>query len=116
MTEPAAPNANRREHERKLFRSKGHLILFGEAVREVRTFDLSIAGVGVIASSNLQPETPCLVRLVIPVKTGGSNLFEIPARVIHAVFSSGEDGFKVGLRFVSLTPEMAQAILRYLNS
>jgi c-di-GMP-binding flagellar brake protein YcgR len=115
MEPPAASHPDRRQHERKLFRCAAHLLVPGRQPLAVRASDLSLGGIGIVAPVNLPLTTGCVVRFVMPLTPRNGTSFEVQVRVIYSIYSAGEDGFKIGLQFDSVSPELASAISRFMK-
>jgi c-di-GMP-binding flagellar brake protein YcgR len=97
-------------------RSVAQLMMPGQPALMVRTFDIGIGGVGIIAPANLPALLSCRVRIAVPVKGHGSTTVEAQAKVVHSVLSGSEDGFRIGLQFVDLPPVALAAIKQFLLS
>lgn len=110
------PSNDRRQNERKPLRTTSYLRLPGARPVAVRSVDIGIGGISVIAAANPPAKTSCVIRVGLPAGALGIKLVEVQASVLHSVFSGREDGFKVGLNFVSLSAEARQAISSYLSS
>ncbi len=108
-------SVERRQHERKSLRSSAQLVLPNQAPLEVRTVDLSVGGMGVVAAANLAPRLTCLVRVVVPLKPKGVTVIEAQAQVAHGVLSSSHAGFLVGLQFVGISAATAAAIKQFMQ-
>jgi c-di-GMP-binding flagellar brake protein YcgR len=110
----SASGSDRRQQERRLLRATAMLRLPGAAPVLVRTLDISAGGMGVVATINPEGGVRCTIGLAAPAQPRGPIAVEIAAVVVHSIFSSREDGFKVGLQFEELTEAAADAINRYL--
>lgn len=106
---------NRRRSDRKVLRTQAYVSLPGHPPFTVRTLDISSGGMAIVASANPKPGTSFTIQFTIPVKPKGGAPFTATAKVVHSVFSSGEDGFKVGLAFTNLDPPSASAILQFFK-
>lgn len=89
--------------------------LAGQQRFAVRTLDVGPGGLGIVAAANPKPGTGFEVEFVLPGKSRSPVPVKTSVRVIHSVFSSAEDGFKIGLSFVRLPPEVAQAISAFMK-
>lgn len=112
---PAASSpSERRAADRRALRTPA-VVTLGAQEFEVRTLDISPGGLGIVAGANPRPGTTFQIRFKLPLKPRGALPVALPVRVVHAVFSADEGGFKVGLMFLQLPPEVAQAIIRYMK-
>ncbi|NUZ05389.1 PilZ domain-containing protein [Piscinibacter koreensis] len=111
---PAA--SERRKQERRTLRANAALRLSGATPVVVRTLDLSVGGMGVVAAINPPAGSRCTIGIASPAQPRGAIAVEIDAVVVHSIFSSRESGFKIGLQFGDLTQSAADAINRYLGS
>ncbi|MCX9157363.1 PilZ domain-containing protein [Niveibacterium sp. 24ML] len=114
--DPSKPSSDRRQNERKPLRTTSYLRLPGSRPTAVRSVDISLGGMSIIATANPPSKTSCVLRVGLPAGAQGIKLVEVEAKVLHSVFSGREDGFKVGLSFVNLGAEARQAISSYLSS
>jgi c-di-GMP-binding flagellar brake protein YcgR len=112
----SAPDAERRVTDRKTLRTRATIILGQTQAFEVRTLDLSTGGMGIVAQANPRPGTLMGIRFMLPLKPGGYHPFEARAKVAHSVYSASEQGFKIGLSFIDLSPEAAAAAQRFVSS
>lgn len=110
-----APAGDRREHERRVLRSTATILVAGAPPLAVRTLDISASGLGIVAPVNPPVRLNCTVRVTLPLRPKGSVVHESKAVVVHSIFSNVEDGFKVGLRFVDISPEFAMAVIQYMS-
>lgn len=115
MIKPTPSGRERRQHARVVLRSTAYLLLSGHSPIEVRTFDIGIGGIGIVAPANPPANLSCTIRVTIPVKPQGSTSFEVQAKVVNSVLSGSEDGFRVGLQFINLSSTAESAILRLLQ-
>jgi c-di-GMP-binding flagellar brake protein YcgR len=106
---------DRRETERKYFRTTAHLLLTQTDTVPVRTIDISVTGLAIVAAANPRPNTFVMIRVAIPTKGGGSLTYRVQTRVVHSVLSRDHGGFKVGLQFVEPMPELVAAIEAYIK-
>ncbi len=111
----ASEEAERRTAERKSLRTRATLLLGQTQAFEVRTLDLATGGMGIVAQANPRPGTLLVIRFQLPIKPVGCAPVEARAKVVHSVYSASEQGFKIGLAFIELRPDMAAAVLRYLQ-
>lgn len=96
-------------------RSQAVVVLPGPREFPVRTVDISATGLGIVAAANPSVGTTFAIRFALPLKGKTPAVHEASARVVHSVFSSDEDGFKIGLLFTQLTPSCAAAIVQYIG-
>lgn len=110
-----ASEEERRKTERKSLRTRATVILGQTQAFEVRTLDLSMGGMAIVAQANPKPGMELVIRFMVPLKPVGYTAFEARARVVHSVFSSSESGFKVGLSFIGLSAAASSAVHGYLG-
>ncbi len=109
------PGSERRIHERRLLRTDAQVVLTGNQGFRVRTVDISQGGMLVVAPFNLKSGAVVNIQLALPMRAPRATPFEARAQVVHSVLASGQDGFKVGLKFIALTPASAAAVTQYLT-
>ncbi len=108
-------SAERRVHERRTLHGTALLLLPGNKTMEVRTADISVGGIGIIAEANPRLGSSFTIRVTLPRKPRGNCSFKVGVRVMHSVFASTEGGFKIGLQFLQLDALGAAAIDEYLH-
>lgn len=111
---PAGPD--RRQYIRRTFRSTAYLVFPQRDPIPVQTFDISLGGVGIVAPVNPPPKTECDILLNIPSGSSSIVKMQVPSQVMHSVFSSSENGFKVGFRFTTMPQGLTAAILRFMRT
>lgn len=105
-----------RQHLRKPLRTSALLSSTALPTLTVRTLDISLGGMGIVASANLIMRVRCTALLTIPTRNYGSTQLRLEAAVAHCVFTGAEDGFKIGLQFTVLSAEAEAAIAQYLQA
>ncbi len=106
-----ADNDQRRKHERKPYHAPGQLLVADKRIIDIRIVDISLGGMAVIAPFNPPHASLCVVRFALRNSSETNTTLLIRSAVTHSIFSSREDGFKVGLVFRSLSDD-AQSVLR----
>lgn len=110
----AGAGAERRIEERRPFRSSATIIAGGREF-QVRTLDLSRGGLCIVAAINPQLHLRFRLRLRIDRQPHGAVTLETDVQVVHSVLVAQENGFRVGLRFLNATPQLADAVANYLG-
>ena len=111
----AGGGGSERRQERKPLRTNAMLRVPGAAPIRVRTLDISVGGMGVVASLNPHPGVACSMAIAPPASASGAPTIAIPATVVHSIFSVREGGFVIGLRYGELSDEAVEAITRFLS-
>ncbi len=96
----------RREQMRRTFRRNATLLLPAGVEVTVRTLDISLGGLGIVAAANPPNGLVCGIRLPLTGRRGEPVALELRVRATQGVFSAADHGFKVGLAFVA--PDAAQ--------
>jgi c-di-GMP-binding flagellar brake protein YcgR len=104
----------RRQFERRPLRVDA-LVLSGSPVFTARTFDISSGGMGIIAGVNVTCGAAYDVEFALPLKAKGALPVRCAVKVVNAVFMGSEGGFRIGLVFTQIAPNMAQAIASYVR-
>lgn len=78
---------------------------------EVRTTDISIEGLGIVAAVNPRPGTGFTVQFMLPMQAMGAVPIEVNVKVANSVLAGSESGFKIGLKFVNPDAK-TQAVLK----
>lgn len=105
----------RRVEDRKVFRGPGQLLLPTREVLSVRTLDLSLGGIGLVAPSNLPRDAMCEVKFRSPIVSDRLETLLARGRVAYSVLSGKENGFLVGLQFVDVAPGVLALLRRFLH-
>jgi c-di-GMP-binding flagellar brake protein YcgR len=108
--------ADRRQAERKVFRALAELRLPDQQVLGVRTFDISVGGIGVVSPLNLRLESFCHVKVRAPLLGMGMDVLKLHARVVHSVLSAKESGFMLGLEFADPPPAAVSLIKQFITT
>jgi c-di-GMP-binding flagellar brake protein YcgR len=106
--------SDRRRDERRIYRSGAVWTPVGMAPVQVRTLDISVGGIALVAAFNPPVGCLCLVRFTLPGREGPFTV-ETSGGVARSVFSSTDDGFRVGLYFDPLSDEATRALQRYVR-
>lgn len=113
---PSPSGVERRQYERRVLHTTAKLFLSDSEQDSkrpmlVRTSDVSIGGLAVVAPVNLKKDVMLVVRFAVPVRNlPAADLF-LHVQVMHSVLARDVDGFKVGLRFINIDAK-SQDILR----
>lgn len=99
-----------RAYKRHPIRTRGHLLFNGRSPILVRTLDISIGGLCVVSEITLPIKIQGSIELSMPMGNGRFALQQINVLVIHSIFSNKEDGFRVGLMFINLAPNLQKVI------
>jgi PilZ domain len=110
------PIQNKRQHERRILRATALLLLSGQPALEVRTSDISLGGLGIVAGANPPPNLICRLSVPLPLTIGGARRIDVVGKVAHSVFSSRDGGFKIGLVFQNPSADALSAITDYLHT
>jgi c-di-GMP-binding flagellar brake protein YcgR len=109
------PVAERRKLERRSLRGTATVVLSSGHTFDVRTTDINTEGIGIVASANPKQGTAFKIKVSLPMRPTGLVKLEVNAKVVHSILAGDEGGFKIGLRFSSLTPDAEAAIRRYVE-
>lgn len=104
------PEIESRVHPRHPIRTRGHLLFNGNSPVPVRTLDISVGGLCVVSEITLPVKVQGVIQLSMPMGKGKFELQNINIQVMHSIFSSKEDGFRVGLMFIKLAPNLLKII------
>ncbi|WP_298232721.1 PilZ domain-containing protein [uncultured Azohydromonas sp.] len=111
----AGAGIDRRLGERKKFRAPALLRLPDRQVIEVRTFDISVGGIGVVTPMNLRQDVVCDIRVRPPILSEGMEVLLARGRIAHSILSGKEKGFLIGLEFVEIASSMREIIKQYVS-
>ena len=113
---PGTTDSDRRLHLRKPLRVNAQLLLAGHPAQIVRTANITLGGMSILALVNLPLRAHCSLLFALPRKGGAAKNIQVEASVLHGIFSDNEGGFiKIGLQFKTLSAEAAQAIQAFLK-
>jgi hypothetical protein len=77
--------AERRQNDRKPLRTTAQLVFPSQPPLEVRTWDISPGGIGILASANPPPKLRCVIRFQVPRSTGSGLPVEVKVQVAHSL-------------------------------
>lgn len=109
-------HTERREAPRRPLRRPAWFLFPGGQRLEVRTLDISAGGLAVVAPANPPVGMACTIRLTIPTRNGSAEVIEPRVKVMQSLWSTADEGFKVGLRFQELSSAHARLIRDYLDN
>ena len=105
----------RRQQSRRPLRATAHLLIASRQSLSVRVLDVGVSGISIVTAANAPVDAECGLRFSIP--WGLQTLcIEAAVSVAQSVFSRNDDGFRVSLRFKSLTDEQANALRNFVAS
>ncbi|MBK7353582.1 MAG: PilZ domain-containing protein [Nitrosomonas sp.] len=103
--------SEKRTHERVTLRTQAIILLPDRKTIKVRTLDIALGGMAIVADGNPNPGVTFNIQLTIPLRADILPLFEAKVRVAHSVLSGREGGFKIGLQFIELS-DAAESVLK----
>lgn len=115
-TIPEQPRVERRHHRRVAFNSNATLQTIGSTPIAVRTRNISVGGVGILASQPLTADTRCKIHVAIPDGNSDAIPIELLARVVSSDYNKIEGAFMLGFEFINLTASAAATIARFMHS
>lgn len=109
-------SGEQRQHRRRVLQTTARLTLPGRPPFEVRTTNVSLGGLGIVAAANPPANLVMRVQLALP-STGANQLqvVEFNGRVVHSVLSRRYGGFSIGLAFVDPSPSVLRAVSAYIG-
>lgn len=107
--------SDRRGDERRLYRGGALWAPIGLAPLQARTLDLSVSGLGLVSPVNPPVGTRCQVRFSVPTREHGPMSIDAFAVVARSIFSSADDGFRVGLMFENLAADAKREVQRFVR-
>ncbi|MCM0609310.1 MAG: PilZ domain-containing protein [Ideonella sp. WA131b] len=111
----SSPGPEKRVHLRRSLRVPARIILGESSEFEVRTYDISEGGLGLVAAANPKVGTKFNVVFGVPNSTPRPSVVNVRATVIRSVLAMDEGGFKIGVLFNSLDEPSFSAIRRFIN-
>jgi c-di-GMP-binding flagellar brake protein YcgR len=106
-----------RAHDRRPLRTQVELLLPGRPPLAMRTTDISISGIGLLASANPPLGLRVGLRLRLPNALSASappTEFELQAVVRHSVFSSRDNAYRIGMAFVQPSDKLLVAVGNFI--
>jgi hypothetical protein len=104
---------DKRADRRRVLYRPAQLVI-NQAVLSVRALDISISGMSVLSRNAINTDHHCMVRFLLP-ENGKDIPIEAPAKILYCVYSNEFSGFRIGLRFNPLTPQVQLAVAQYLR-
>lgn len=109
------PENERRVFQRRPLRATARLYFAGGQTTEVRTFDISEGGLGIVADVSPTIGMSFGIKVRVPAGAAGLTGLDTTVTVVRSVLAGDEGGFKVGLKFVALDRSHLTTIKRFLN-
>jgi c-di-GMP-binding flagellar brake protein YcgR len=110
---PLGSSAERRVDERRPYRTTATVIA-GNNEFQVRTLDLSLSGLCIVAAINPQPNLRFRLRMRFDRQPGAAVILESEVQVVHSVLARQESGFRIGLRFIKPSDQLLKAVNNFL--
>lgn len=110
------PGDERRHNERRSLRGIALLLRPGQPDIPVRTLDISLGGLAIVASANPKPGLSFTIRVQLPMVKKSVFTFDAEVRVMHSVFRNVDGGFKVGLRFLAIHDKDQERVTQYVKT
>ena len=115
MNEFNLPAAERREHERKTLRVEAHLLPPNQPPFSIRLIDISEGGLRIACTVNPALMSVSVIRMPVPsADRTGATLIEARVQFMNSIYARSEDGFRVGLKFLDLSPVNKDIISDFL--
>lgn len=105
-----------RQVERKMFRSFAQLLLPNGDQLAVRTYDLGLDGICVVAPENLRLKSSCEIVFRVPIAGRNSDGIHVSGIVTHSILSRQQDGFMIGLDFRGIRERDLAFVRSYLKA
>lgn len=102
----------RRRAGRGALRRAATLTLHGQPPRALQTWEVSEGGMALLSARPVSPGTRCGVAFDIP-SSGADKPVRATVKVLHSSFI-GPEGFRIGVTFVELDSESADAIRAFV--
>ncbi|WP_084151302.1 PilZ domain-containing protein [Azohydromonas australica] len=108
--------SDRRRAGRKMLRTFARLISPSGDHVAIRTYDIGLGGIAIIAPTNMQLNSRCRVIFEVYGSDRGVSRICVSGRVIHSILSAKEDGFIIGLEFLDLEEGARNIIMSYVSA
>jgi c-di-GMP-binding flagellar brake protein YcgR len=105
-----AQGVESRVHQRHPLRTRGKLLFDGHAPIPVRTIDISVGGLCLVSEVTLPAKIKGNLVFNMPVGHGKFEEKNLKIQILHSIFCNKEDGFKLGVMFLSPPPELLKLI------
>lgn len=110
------PLLDQRRADRKMFRTLAQLTLPNGTQLAVRSYDVGLDGISVVAPVNLKLKSGCEIVFRLPTAGRGSDAIHASASVAHSILSRRQDGFMIGLDFRGIQERDLALIRAYVNA
>lgn len=108
--------SEKRTHERVALRTQATILLPDRKTIKVRTLDIALGGMAIVADGNPNSGVVFNIQLTLPLRADTPPaLFETKVRVAHSVLSGKEGGFKIGLQFIELSDVTRSMLEQFLE-
>jgi len=112
MNSPSTPE--RRYQERRHLRVGATVTISPTQTLEVRVIDVSHEGMSIAAAANPRSGTQFNIQFSFPTPNQVPVTVTVTVQVVHSVLSRDHGGFKIGLRFLHLSPDAQTAINNFM--
>lgn len=99
-----------------MFRSFAQLLLPNGDQLAVRTYDLGLDGICVVAPVNLRLKSECEIVFRVPIAGRNSDGIHASGSVTHSILSRQQDGFMIGLDFCAIQERDLALVKSYLGA
>lgn len=107
--------SEKRTYERVTLRTQATILLSDKKTIKVRTLDIALGGMAIVADGNPNPGVVFNIQLTLPLRADVPPLFEAKVKVAHSVLSGKEGGFKIGLQFIDLNDAAESMLVQFLE-
>ncbi len=104
---------DRRSGPRKSWRSRAQLRWPSGATMDVRTIDIGVEGLALVAERNLSPGTECQLVFSLLINGHPTPQLTAPVKVLFGSLSGSFGGFRLGLGFGPTSRAVQDAVQQY---
>lgn len=89
-----------RANARRPLRTRGVLLFSGNQPIPIRTLDVSLGGLCLVAEIAIPAKIMGQLEMNVPVGGGNFEKMQVNIQVMHSIFCNKEDGFRIGVFFI----------------
>jgi c-di-GMP-binding flagellar brake protein YcgR len=105
-----------RSQARRSLRTRGTLLFTGNQPIPIRTLDVSLGGLCLVADIAIPAKIMGQLEINLPLGNGNFEKMQVSIQVVYSIFCNKEDGFRLGVLFVKPPRNLIVVIQKMFKS
>lgn len=101
-----------RAHRRYPLRARGHLYFTGNRPLPIKALDVSVSGICVVSEITVPINIRGELEFNMPIGGGQYQMMRVNVQIMRCIFSSSDDGFRLGILFLKPPADLVKLILK----